>query len=565
MTPCALGALMNTMDMDDYYNVHQAPPPELVAFDCGSSGTKQAGERYKAVPTMTTACKYGAGCDNDEDASSADRIFAAARNIISARTDEKNKDAIKAFFGNSPYETLRDKVPDGSICFAVATAGNRIVEPKSDKKAWQNFKELLEPRCNLRSAQELGFFTHDIDSSTAAGTQEAVFELATYGMSFLSAGGASAQFAFYLCDDEVADEWKKTMASDAAMKSQCKHYSESDARYFTGTVSNKIFEYPSGKDLMTPPEPEKDMWAVGSFLGCHETKTTESRFAGVNQALLSFRKYCEENDKCKQERDASPQKKVKESHVKSWLEKDDFLGNLSNFTDTWRTNCRKGASVGKPDPRHNNGDNVGKNNPSQVADQKTPIQTPAKPEVSAGANSKPEEKNAGNNADDCVQCDTDTCAKTCGLHQEIDDTATAQLHIHETLAAEADETVQQTGQSAKTTGINQQFHTYKSKNVERQRFVLATQAAGGIDRKGQGECKAGWNAIAGFVVENLDNYVELGDKFGGNFAGIMVEKVLEILKLTDSNEEELVPFNGNLNFIDTLKIYVSEDMKKPRT
>lgn len=291
-------------EADYYYNT--AAVGELLVFDCGSSGTKIAGSKEKAEPTMTQACT--------EEGCSANYT-----------------DMLKRKEGD----------PIGP-CFAVATAGNRIVEPLVDTAAWAGLKKILKDSCSEWLETPNAFFSQ-ADSFTVAGVQEALYE-AYYvttekedAKGFISAGGASAQYGFELCkgkDDTVLRAWRdfRDWMVTTGVNEQCTTGTEKKVENFVAETSRANIDNVDGTGLNALPSagtlPGDGDWVLGSFLGCNNSK---AQFAGIDAAFKSFA--------LEHERTVT-EKAVQE--VRDWFQKDLVLMKLKKFVHVWRTQCEQG-------------------------------------------------------------------------------------------------------------------------------------------------------------------------------------------------------------------------------
>lgn len=308
-------------DDNDYYVGQQNTADKTgdpLIFDCGSSGTKyfKGGvEGEKVEPTMSAACQAD-GCE-----------------------------------GN--YSTL--DVSENGNCFAVATAGNRIIAPKRDQDAWTGFKETLT-RCKTWKETPNCFFSQE-GSYTVAGVQEALYEahlvVQEKARGFISAGGASAQFGFQLCDNStVIDAWRKFRSvsiTERLWTLQCHSGTEIDERYFSGQTTDVKVRKADGADLQKKQGDDDEhvaaanSWVLGSFLGC---KDSYSEFAGNDQAFAALERKRGHKD-------------MNETEVRLWLRSDGTLTALRDFTRSWKNGCpayfkqfvtTAGMSRNSPDP-----------------------------------------------------------------------------------------------------------------------------------------------------------------------------------------------------------------------
>lgn len=122
-----------------------------------------------------------------------------------------------------------------------------------------------------------------------------------------------------------------------------------------------------------------------------------------------------------------------------------------------------------------------------------------------------------------------------------------------------------------TTGEQYKYTSEITEIKKRERFLLATQAGGGMMRLEQETEKQYLEKMrigpldepeVGTLTEDApEDKIAINKMFGGSFGGYMIEAVLEKLELTDETKLEEVPYYDSLQFIDSLKLYVEYNGK----
>lgn len=263
---------------------------DIVTFDCGSSGTKSGSTKVK--PTMSEACTKE-GCEDGYD---------------------------------------KIKPDSGSKCFAAATAGNRIIDEDVDLNAWTGFRKHMD--CSAWMTTKNMKFSQP-GSLTIPGTMEAFYEAYLVnkkgGTSFFSAGGASAQYGFKLCNQKVVDEWNKfkNQAEGTILSTQYVAGVDYTIEKFLSSTSQENLDAMDAETVAESGEADisEGDWVLGSFLG---GPNSGSVVAGLNEAWNKFRdeNTCVMNDEgCKYDK------------VLEFVTKDPVLQKLATFTETYVEQC----------------------------------------------------------------------------------------------------------------------------------------------------------------------------------------------------------------------------------
>lgn len=232
----------------------------------------------------------------------------------------------------SDYDKIKPK--SGSKCFAAATAGNRIIDADVDRNAWTGFRKHMD--CSAWMTTPNMQFSQPL-SLTIPGTMEAFYEAYLVnkkgGTSFFSAGGASAQYGFKLCNQEVVNAWYafKTQASGAILSTQYVAGVDETIEKFLSSTSQENLD---AMDADTVADRSYDEvvisegdWVLGSFLGGPDSGSV---VAGLNEAWSKFSKEntCVQNDEgCKYDK------------VLKFVNKDPVLKKLATFTEFYVEKC----------------------------------------------------------------------------------------------------------------------------------------------------------------------------------------------------------------------------------
>jgi len=173
-------------------------------------------------------------------------------------------------------------------CWAAGTAGNRLLDAKTDADSWKHFMDwtiavgLCDPNGWMQAK-----YTSQPGSLTIPGVMEAAMEVETIlardkhsadAVAFGSAGGSSAQFGICLsCASDAKNAKKawKLLVKDWKNNFRCSNY--------LSTVDALADDF-----LNTYTASDGGVWGVGSFLG-NDKVTTATPIGGMNAMEMGLK------------------------------------------------------------------------------------------------------------------------------------------------------------------------------------------------------------------------------------------------------------------------------------